>query len=79
MIPEMQTRCYEDRLKKRERIGGNQIEVLKIMHGYEGLDKNMFFRLKTGNKVRGHNWALEKEHFKLDIRKYAFSQRTVNE
>ena len=37
------------------------------------------FRLKTGNKVRGHNWALAKEHFKLDIRKYAFSQQTVNE
>ena len=49
------------------------------MHGYEGLDKNMFRRLKTGNKVRGHNWALAKEHFRLDVRKYAFSQRTVNE
>ena len=61
------------------RIRGDQIEVFKIMHGYEGLDKNMFFRLKTGNKVRGHNWALAKEHFKLDIRKYAFSQLTVNE
>ena len=35
--------------------------------------------LKTGNKVGGHNWALAKEHFKLDIRKYAFAQRTVNE
>ena len=39
----------------------------------------MFFRLKTGNKVRGHNWPLAKDHFKLDIRKFAFSQRTVNE
>ena len=37
------------------------------------------FRLKTGNKVKGHNSALAKEHFKLDIRKYAFSLRTVNE
>ena len=35
--------------------------------------------LMTGNTVRGHNRALAKEHFKLDIRKYAFSQRTVNE
>ena len=65
--------------EEKRRIRGDQIEVFKIMHGYEGLDKNMFFRLKTGNKVRGHNWALAKEHFKLDIRKYAFSQRTVNE
>ena len=86
MISEMQARCYEDRLKlcnlitlETRRIRGDQIEVFKIMHGYEGLDKNMFFILKTGSKVRGHNWALAKEHFKLDIRKCAFSQRTVNE
>ena len=26
-----------------------------------------------------NTWALAKEHFKLDVRKYAFSQRTVNE
>ena len=44
------------------RMRGDQIEVFKIMHGYEGLDTNMFFRLKTGIKVRGHNWELAKEH-----------------
>ena len=42
------------------RIRGDQIEVFKIMHGYEGLDKNMFFRLKTGNKVKRHYWVLAK-------------------
>ena len=39
MIPERQTQCYEGRLQ----IRGGQIEVLKIMHAYEGLDKNLFF------------------------------------
>ena len=60
MIPEMQTRCYEDRLKlcklttlEKRRIRGDQIEVFTIMHGYEGLDKNMFFRRKTIS-----NWIL---------------------
>ena len=64
MIPEMQTRCNEDRLKlcnlatlETRRIKGDQIEVFEIMHGYEGLDRNMFFRLKTGNKDREHIWA----------------------
>ena len=73
------TTRYEDRLQIRNlptletrRIRGDQIEVFKIMHGYEGLYKNMFFRLETGN-VRGHNCALATEHCKLDIRKYAFS------
>ena len=59
MIPGMQTRCYEDRLQlcnlETRRIRGDQIEVFKIMHGYGSLDKHMFFRLKTGSKVRGHN------------------------
>ena len=52
MIPEKLTRCYEDRLKlcnlttlEKRRITGDQIDVFKIMHGYEGLYKNMFFRL----------------------------------
>ena len=31
------------------------------------------------NGTRGHSWALAKERCKLDIRKYAFSQRTINE
>ena len=39
----------------------------------------MFFKYKTDNRTRGHSWALAKERCKLDIRKYAFSQRTINE
>ena len=37
------------------------------------------FKYKTGNGTRGHRWALAKERCQLDIRKYAFSQRTINE
>ena len=36
----------------------------------------MFFKYRTDNGTRGHGWALAKV---LDIRKYAFSQRTINE
>ena len=57
-----------------------QIEVFKITHGIEGLDSGMaFFKYRTDNRTRGHSWALAKERCKLDIRKYAFSQRTINE
>ena len=34
---------------------------------------------RTDNGTRGHSWALAKERCKLDIRTYAFSQRTINE
>ena len=54
------------------------IEVFKITHRIEGLDSGMFFKYRTDNRTRGHSWALAKEWCKLDIRKYAFSQRMIN-
>ena len=40
----------------------------------------MFFKYKTDNRqTRGHSWTLVKERCKLDIKKYAFYQRTVSE
>ena len=77
---------YEDRVQQcklttleTRRVRGDQIEVFKITHGIEGLDSDMFFKFRTDNGTRGHSWALAKERCKLDIRKYAFSQRTINE
>ena len=61
------------------RVHSDQIEVFKITHGIEGLDSGIFFKYRTDNRTRGHSWALTKERCKLDIRKYAFSQRTINE
>ena len=48
-------------------------------HGYEGLNKDMFFRIKNDSITRGHSLALVKSHSRLDIRKYTFSQRVVND
>ena len=61
------------------RLRVDQIEVFKIMNGYEDIDRNMFFKLKEGSRTRGHNAALVKEQCKLDMRKYSFSQRVINE
>ena len=61
------------------RVPGDQIEAFKITHGIEGLDSGMCFKYRTDNGTRGHSWALAKERCKLDIRQYAFSQRTINE
>ena len=51
----------------------------QITHGIEGLDSDMYFKNKTDNTTRGHSWALAKERCELDIRKYALSQRTINQ
>ena len=58
---------------------GNQIEVFKIVNDYEDVDRNMFFKLKEGSRTRGHKAALVKEQCRLDMRKYSFSQRVINE
>ena len=86
LIPELRILSYEDRVQQckfttleTRRVRGDQIEVFKITHGIEGLDSGMFFKYRTDNGTRGHRWALAKERCKLDIRKYAFSQRTINE
>ena len=77
---------YEDRVQQcklttleTRRVRGDRIEVVKITHGIEGLDSGTFFKYKTDNRTRGHSWASAKERCKLYIRKYAFSQRTLNE
>ena len=39
------------------RLRGDQIYVLKILNGYEDVDKNVFFKLKEGSRTRGHKEA----------------------
>ena len=39
----------------------------------------IFFSLKKDSRSRGHVVTLIKYQCRLDIRKYSFSQRTINE
>ena len=48
------------------------------MNGYENIDSNIFFKTKEGKRTRGNNFTLVKKHSRLDIRKFSFSQRTIN-
>ena len=61
------------------RLRGDQIEVFKTLNGYENIYRNMFFSLKQDSRTRGHEVKLVKDQCRLDIRKYSFSQRTINE
>ena len=86
MIPGLRDLSYESRLLQcglttleTRRLRGDQIEVFKIVNGYEDVDRNMFFKLKEGSRTRGHKAALVKEQCRLDMRKYSFSQRVINE
>ena len=77
---------YEERLKEcglttleAKKLRGDQIEVVKILNGYENIDRNMFFSFKKDGRTRGHEVTLVKDQCRLDIRKYSFSHRTINE
>ena len=86
MIPKLRNISYEMCLKEcglttleTRRLRGNQIEVFKILNGYENIDRNIFFTVKEERRTRGHGVTLAKKQCRLDIRKFSFSQRTVNE
>ena len=51
--------------------------MFKIVNVYVDVDRNMFFKLKEGSRIRGHKAALAKEQCSLYMRKYSFSQ--INE
>ena len=52
--------------------------MFKILNGYENIDYNIFFEIKESKITRGHNYTLVKKQSRLDVRKYSFSQRTIN-
>ena len=45
----------------------------------QNIDRNIFFTVKEERRTRGHGVTLAKKQCRLDIRKFSFSQRTVNE
>ena len=52
--------------------------MFKILNGYENIDSNIFVEIKESNITRWHNFTLVKTQSRLDVRKFSFSQRTIN-
>jgi len=53
------------------------IQTFKIINGIDKVDKSLFFKIDSGGR-REHSSKLFKKRSRLDIRKYAFSNRTVD-
>ena len=84
LITGLRDLTYEERLKEcglttleTRRLRGDQIEVFKILNGYENIDSNLFFQIKESKITRGHNFTMKKQS-RFDVRKFSFSQRTIN-
>ena len=84
-IPGLRYLTYEERLKEcglttpeTRRLRGDQIEVFKILNGYEHINYNICFEIRESKITRGDNYTLVKKQSRLDVRKYSFLQRTIN-
>ena len=54
------------------------VELFKISKGLSAIPWSLFFHVDNSKRTSGHSKKLVKESFKLDIRKYFFSQRVVD-
>ena len=64
--------------RRQKKFKQDHIEVFKILNRFENIDRNICFSLKKDSRTRGHNEMLVKDQCRLGIRKYSFSQRTIN-
>ena len=53
-------------------------EKHNILNGYGNIDSNIFFENKESKITREHNFTLVKNQSRFDVRKFSFSQRTIN-
>jgi len=53
------------------------IETFKIVNRKYGINPELFFQLDEDDR-RGHDHKLFKKRFRLNVRKYAFSNRVID-
>ena len=88
LIPEIRNLTYEERLKylklptlKYRRLRGDMILTFNLFNNGDEEVMGKLLKVHRGThdfQTRGHNRKLRKEHFRIDIRKYSFSQRIIN-
>lgn len=86
MIPEIRSKPYSERLKdldlyslEKRRARGDMIQTYKILKGFDKVDTESMFKLDHESNTRGHHLKLKKRSVNLDIGKYTFANRVVND
>jgi len=85
MVPALNDKSYQDRLKELQLISlsyrglrGDMIEVFKLVNDVYYFDNKHFLKLREESKTRGIGKKLFKPRVRLDLRKYWFSNRVVD-
>ena len=61
----------------KRRVRSDLLETFRIVHSIDKIDEELFFEFDSGGR-RGHSCKLFKKCTMLDIRKFAFSNQSVN-
>ena len=86
IIPEIKDLPYQDRLETLKiptlsyrRLRGDLIQVYKILHGVNDVQKEAFFEMSSEETgTRGNSMKIQKKHARLNIRKNSFTHRIVS-
>ena len=85
MINGLKHLTYEERLKKcnltsleNRRRRYDLIETYKIMTNIYKIDREKLFEIKE-TQTRGHDLKIYKQHTRLNVRKYFFTERIIND
>ena len=85
LVPDLRDRCYEDRLRalnlpsllyRRRRM--DMIQTFRIMTGIDDLEASDFFTMNS-RETRGHGMKIMKQPSRLNLRKFSFSHRVVDD
>jgi hypothetical protein len=87
LVPNLRDLPYEERLIRLgltsledRRVRGDMIETYKLITGKEDINSDKFFTMAhvRGDPELTHNMKIYKKSFRLDVRKYSFSQRVID-
>ena len=85
LVPGIQHLSYSERLRilgipslQYRRIRADLVETYKIINEIDIVNRNIFPQNPTITTTRGNSCKIYKQHSRLDIRKYSFSQRVVD-
>ena len=85
LVPELKNLPYAERLVKLElttlearRVRGDMIETYKIITGKESINPDKFFKMDPRpRRANFHTKKIYTKRYRLNIRKYSFSQRVI--
>ena len=85
LIPDVKHLSYEERLKtlklpslEYRRQRADLLQIYKIMHGLEAVERNDIFEIIKESRTRGHRLKIRKPRCKSKMRQMSFSVRSIN-